>query len=178
MEEWRLADGFDGRYEISNQGNIRSTGYAYRRTDQSGRVTYRWIKSKSIKPGRKARGYLLVSLTAPGWRRSKSFSLAPLVCATFHGPRPAGLECAHLNGVSNDNRADNLVWATKAENGLHRREHGTSQKFCRIKKAEIMERRDNGERGCDLAKQFGIDPQTITVWRRERRQLKELRDGA
>ena len=39
-----------------------------------------------------------------------------LMCVTFHGPRPAGYQCDHINGVVTDYSASNLQWVTKCEN--------------------------------------------------------------
>ena len=39
-----------------------------------------------------------------------------LMCIAFHGPRPAGYECDHLNGVVTDYRPSNLQWVTPREN--------------------------------------------------------------
>ena len=39
-----------------------------------------------------------------------------LVCTAFHGPRPDGYQCDHINGIPTDNRACNLQWVTPAEN--------------------------------------------------------------
>ena len=39
-----------------------------------------------------------------------------LMCVTFHGPRPIGYECDHINGVQTDYSASNLQWVTPAEN--------------------------------------------------------------
>ena len=39
-----------------------------------------------------------------------------LVCTAFHGPRPEGYECDHVNGNNLDWSADNLRWVTKEEN--------------------------------------------------------------
>lgn len=39
-----------------------------------------------------------------------------LVCSTFHGPRPEGYQCDHINGNIFDWRADNLQWVTPYEN--------------------------------------------------------------
>ena len=38
------------------------------------------------------------------------------MCATFHGPRPEGYQCDHLNGNKFDYSAANLEWVTPAEN--------------------------------------------------------------
>ena len=38
------------------------------------------------------------------------------MCVTFHGPRPIGYECDHINGVVTDYSASNLQWVTPAEN--------------------------------------------------------------
>jgi hypothetical protein len=39
-----------------------------------------------------------------------------LICVTFHGPRPEGYECDHINGNKLDYSAQNLEWVTPAEN--------------------------------------------------------------
>ena len=49
-------------------------------------------------------------------RHFGSKSCHSLMCIAFHGPRPAGYECDHLNGVITDYRPSNLQWVTPAEN--------------------------------------------------------------
>ena len=39
-----------------------------------------------------------------------------LVCTAFHGERPEGYECDHINGNNLDWSADNVRWVTKEEN--------------------------------------------------------------
>ena len=39
-----------------------------------------------------------------------------LICSTFHGPRPEGYQCDHLNGNILDYSAANLEWVTPKEN--------------------------------------------------------------
>ncbi len=51
-----------------------------------------------------------------------------VVCETFHGERPQGSQAAHRNGIKTDNRADNLRWATQAENEADKILHGTSDR--------------------------------------------------
>lgn len=59
----------------------------------------------------KRNGYLHVSLGQNNQR-----SVHSLVCAAFHGPRPEGLVCRHLNDEKHDNRPANLKWGTRKEN--------------------------------------------------------------
>lgn len=49
-----------------------------------------------------------------------------ILCATFHGPAPAPkMDVAHWNGNPQDNRAENLRWATRDENVRDQLRHGT-----------------------------------------------------
>lgn len=69
------------------------------------------------------RGYLKVSLYresrgAPQW-------VHRLICETFWGYPPGPRrDAAHLNGDRADNRAENLMWVTRAENEAHKKLHG------------------------------------------------------
>lgn len=45
-----------------------------------------------------------------------NFTVHRLVCEAFHGSRPSPTHSVdHINGIRDDNRADNLRWATKKE---------------------------------------------------------------
>lgn len=75
----------------------------------------------------KSTGYLRVTI------RGNERSARPipyvhvLVCEAFHGPRLTSRhEAAHGNGENQDNRANNLRWATKLENERDKVEHGNS----------------------------------------------------
>jgi hypothetical protein len=104
--EWRTIPSSPS-YEASSTGLIRrkDTGY---------------LKSKDY-----ARGYVAVALYEDGqYRRAY---VHRLVCEAFYGaPKAGDIHAAHLNGVRDDNRAENLAWATRSENERHKRAHGTS----------------------------------------------------
>ena len=48
--------------------------------------------------------------------RGKTYKVARIVCAAFHGAPPSGAVCEHLNEDSRDNRPGNLLWSTQKAN--------------------------------------------------------------
>ena len=96
--------------------------------------------------------------------RYRKFTAGELVLLTFVGPRPKGLEVCHDDGNCKNDCVENLRWDTHSSNLLDRRGHGTSvcgerhprAKLTELEVREIRRRRDNGERGCDLAREFGV----------------------
>lgn len=57
-------------------------------------------------------------------QRYQAFTIHTLVAMAWHGPRPDGQECRHLNGDPTDNRPENLAWGTRAENMADMVRHG------------------------------------------------------
>lgn len=157
-EEWRDIPGFDGRYQASSLGRIRSTGRPHPQLSRDGStVLMIHRRSRILKFGLKEHGYLNVELAG------KSRAVGRLVCEAFNGPCPEGLHCAHLNGCPSDNRPENLQWVTRSENMLHRRSHGTSSKLTEQQAIEIFRRRQkpNREPARKLAAEFGLHPETV-----------------
>lgn len=58
-------------------------------------------------------------------RDRKNLPVHRLVCSTFHGPCPDGMQCRHLDGDPHNNAASNLRWGTQEENTLDKYRHGT-----------------------------------------------------
>lgn len=112
MTEWRPVHGFERDYEISDEGSVRRSTPG--RGARAGHV---------LKPHTTRTGYRQVALRRDGQTFSKL--ICQLVCETFHGPRPLGLEVRHLDGNSQNDAADNLRWGTHLENAADMRRHGT-----------------------------------------------------
>jgi hypothetical protein len=109
-EEWRAIPGYEGLYEASSLGRIRSH--------------HRGGKIKEAVQTRD--GYLLTFLHLDGTRHG--YNVHRLVCLAFHGlPPEDGMEAAHLDGSRLNNVPDNLVWATRLQNIRHKIEHGTTR---------------------------------------------------
>lgn len=117
-EEWRPIRGYEGAYEVSNHGRVRSLDHIISYANghdrpTKGRVLTPWI----------TRRYLTVRLGA-----GRRTYVHTFVCEAFHGPRPEPeWQVRHLNGDCLDNRAENLAWGTCSENHLDKRAHGTAK---------------------------------------------------
>ena len=102
MEEiWKDIPNFEGLYQASNLGNIRST-YRYK---------------KILKQCKSKNGYLKVMLCAHSER--KLISVHRLIAMTFLKDYDIKLQVNHKNGIKVDNRIKNLEMVTPSENIKH-----------------------------------------------------------
>jgi hypothetical protein len=106
MEIWKLVPEYEGKYEVSDQGRVRS----FQRKPQG----------IILRPGRMPSGHLSVALG-----RGNSQCVHKLVLLAFVGTAPDTHECRHLNGDPADNRLENLCWGTRSENIKDAVRHGT-----------------------------------------------------
>lgn len=112
-ERWLPVPGYEGLYEVSDLGRVRSLPR---------QVGYGRIKGRILKalPGRN--GYPRVNL----WKdqRAKMHHVHSLVLAAFTGPRPEGYETRHLDGDRCNNTLANLSYGTPSENQHDKVRHG------------------------------------------------------
>jgi HNH endonuclease/NUMOD4 motif-containing protein len=113
-EVWKATD-WEG-YEVSNFGRVRSYWHCRSMTKTPCLM--------NIQRNPKT-GQLYVRFRAAGGASKSRYVSRLLLSAFLRSPKPRE-EAAHLNGNNNDNRIENLVWASHAENHSHRRFHGTS----------------------------------------------------
>ena len=109
MEIWRDIEGFEGIYQISSQGRVKSL----KRIDNNNHP----IKEKILKPNidnREGKGCLRVRLCKNG--KQKFFQIHRLVYETFVGKIPDDMQCNHINEKKDDNRLENLNLMTPKEN--------------------------------------------------------------
>ncbi len=116
----------------------------------------------------KAKGYLRVCLQDSG--RKRSSGVHALVLTAFRGPCPPGKQAAHLNGIRDDNRLENLKWVTAKENTAHKKIHGTNMEGERHWVAKLTNKKVKEARALylsgmtmkELSQKFGICKNSIT----------------
>jgi len=117
---WRDVIGYEGLYQVSDGGEVRSLD----RTVDHGRGFTRWLTGKTFKPRPDGEGYPRVCLSKAGKEATRRTH--QLVLEAFVGPKPEGYVTRHLNGIPSDNRVENLCWGTQMQNQADRKLHGTS----------------------------------------------------
>ncbi len=124
-EEWRPVVGYEGLYEVSDHGRIKSLPRVIAR----GRGHTNKIKFPGciMKPEDNHRGTggsrLSVRLSRDG--RYRKWGVHQLVLQAFIGPCPDGLVCCHNDGDYRNNHVENLRWDTQSSNILDAVAHGT-----------------------------------------------------
>ena len=107
-EEWRPVVGYEGRYEVSNMGRVRSL------VCQRGKRKHPWYMKGKID----RYGYKTVGLSSNG--KSRHFTVHRLVALAFI-PNPENKETVnHRDGNKLRNETSNLEWATQSEQEYHK----------------------------------------------------------
>lgn len=167
-ERWLPIPGYEGHYEVSDQGRVRSLARIISRTMADGSVQHQLRPERFLRQySRNGSWYPRVTLTVEF--EKKTVSVHTLVLSAFVGACPDGQECRHLDGDFLNNRLGNLEWGTHPENEADKIAHGTRVNGERIKNAALTVadvrfiRRECalGRQQKDLARQFGVSRATI-----------------
>lgn len=98
-EQWKDITGWEGYYQISNLGRLKSLKRPF--------VT----QDKILKACIDKYGYPFAGLFRNG-KRLACPKIHRLVLEAFVGKRPFGKECRHLDNNKTNNRLDNIEWST------------------------------------------------------------------
>jgi hypothetical protein len=112
-ERWLPIEGFEGFYEVSDHGRVRSLD----RTIICKNGVIKRRRGVMLQPGRDRNGRLIVNLHGgDGSRRRGTNKVHQLVLSAFVGPRPPGAGGLHWDDNVENNHASNLRWGTHVEN--------------------------------------------------------------
>ena len=166
METWVAVPGYEGWYEISDHGRVKSLKRMHHGLCTDHRILIPLLYRK---------GYLKTHFATCGGTRSiKRVFLHRAVYEAFHGPIPDGLTINHKDGNKANNRLDNLEVATMRQqtdhaiaNGLrYQTENGERRRTATItdETARAIFRlydEGRGTRICELSRQFGVRYGTV-----------------
>ena len=118
-EYWKPVFGFEGAYEVSTHGRVRSVPRPRRQWHGALATVPARILSQDIG----SRGHRRVALYLKG--QKTRHLVHRLVLAAFVGPCPPGMEGCHGDGDPSNNHLTNLRWDTKPANAADSISHGT-----------------------------------------------------
>lgn len=113
MEEWRSIKGFEGSYEVSDLGRVRSLDRMVNSAHNAKRIVLGQILRASKEPN----GYLRICLSIRN--RYKSYSVHRLVAKAFIPNCDNKSQINHKDGDKENNTVPNLEWCTAKENSQH-----------------------------------------------------------
>ncbi|MCI9110536.1 MAG: hypothetical protein HFH47_01840 [Bacilli bacterium] len=140
-EVWKDIEGYEGLYQVSNFGRIKSLKRTTKYQNSERRVKEK-IKGTFI--GKQ--GYLRVELSKNG--QNRKYNAHTLVAKAFLNKECKKLEVNHINGIKTDNRVENLEWCTRSENELHayriglakntKKQRETVREYCKNNKTKTI----------------------------------------
>jgi hypothetical protein len=159
-ERWLPVAGYEGAYEVSDLGRVRSIDRVITRNGRPALLRGTVLKPNPVPPT----GYLAVNIWRNG--KCKMGRIHVLVLEAFVGPRPAiDIEGCHGNGDHHDNRLANLRWDTKKANAQDTLSHGRNPQASKM----------HCKRGHEFTK---LNTRYTTTGGRQCRECKRLREGS
>ncbi len=164
-EIWKAVPGYEGSYEASTFGSIRSLSRAVK-----SRFKTRMTKAICLKANLTHKGYLTVGLSKDKIQKPKV--VHRLIAKTFvHNPENKP-EVNHIDGDKLNNRFENLEWCTRSENMIHCVKMGLyctkpfegnpNAKLTKDKVREIRKLAESGLHRTEIAAMFGVHKDNIS----------------
>ena len=120
-EMWKAVKGYEGLYEVSDNGEIRSLDH-----EVLNNGTSVLVKGVLKRTRMKDNGYMIVDLWKDG--KGKTHHVHRLVAQAFIDNPENKQTVNHIDGNKKNNNVNNLEWLTPSEQNLHFYEHGLKSK--------------------------------------------------
>ena len=122
IEQWKDIEGYEGRYQVSNLGRVKSLPILKRNGNG-----YYWTKEKIRRLKINEDGYQAITLVENS--KFKTYTIHRLVATAFIENPNNYSEVNHIDEIKTNNRVDNLEWCTHAYN----LEYGSRKEITRQK---------------------------------------------
>lgn len=162
IERWLPVAGYEGLYEVSNLGRVKS----YPRKTASG------VRGGcALKPLNHSFGYSIVVLYKDA-KRQMCYVHA-LVAEAFIGGRPAGMQACHNDGNPKNNCLSNLRWDTVAGNHADKLKHNTHHRgerspSAKLTDANVISIRSDPRSLQEIATEYGVHKSHICQIKKRR----------
>lgn len=166
MEIWKDISGYEGLYQVSNTGKVKSLDRIVK-SNTPHQDGFRRLKGKLLKHGLTTSGYRFVALCVNG--KAKNFSIHRLAATAFI-PNPDNLKTVnHINGDKEDNRTTNLEWLSYSGQEKHahltRIKKGSNHPHTKLNPQKVKQIRLLIKKGdlslSEIAKQFSVSQERI-----------------
>jgi hypothetical protein len=150
-EKWLPIIGFEGLYEISSKGNVKSLYFN---------------KERIMKPCKDGWGYLTAYIAKDNIKkRVKIHRFVALYFVPNQDKKPF---VNHIDNNKLNNNAENLEWCTQKENIQHairqnRMVHGEQQHCCKLTSKDVLEIRESKLTHLELSKKYKVHSATISA---------------
>lgn len=167
MEIWKDIVGYEGFYQVSNQGRVKSLSRLVDNHSGFKKV----LKEKILKPTISKTGYFVLSFKKEN--KKKTFKLHRLVAFAFIPLIEGKNYVNHINGIKLDNSIENLEWCTIKENNNHavinnlRNDIGIDNLNSKLKKEDVLFIRESELKSKELALIFDIHESTVCKARKK-----------
>ena len=139
-EQWRPVKGYEGKYEVSDLGRVRSLD-RQELVMNHGVLTPMSFKGKVLKPSI-VNGYYHVALL--DHQKHKTAKVHRLVAMAFVSGYFEGADVNHIDENKLNNRADNLEWCTRQHNNTHGSRTEKATAHCRAIRRGVVQMDLNG----------------------------------
>lgn len=159
--DWRPVLGFEGLYEVSCQGGVKSLERFHLLEGRHPEPYYRKVPEKVLTSS--GDPYLQVGLYKDG---VCTRHLVHRLVALAFWPDELGPEVNHINENKKDNRAVNLEWCTRSENAIHsvKKFRGSNNGTALLNEGDVLnivKLLSSGKPQTEIGKRFGVTNHTI-----------------
>lgn len=160
QEIWKDIAGYDGLYQVSNMGNIKSLRG----------------KKQTILKNIVSMGYCQTNLCKNS--KCNTIRIHRLVAQAFIINKYNKPFINHINGDKSDNRAENLEWCTHNENVQHAYKLGLNKNYCenhynaKLTNNDVIEILNSKMKQRDIAKKYSVNERIISAIKRGKRYNK------